>query len=316
MGQDSEAQMATSWLSLPTFVGVAFSGMAIVLGLWGFSRPVLASHQIMILRASFAIASGIAAGAFTGAITADSRKILGVTATGGFALWFLTYLFFPVPDGKLPATICFNLSGQPVLKDMVGLVRFGDENPTIQIRNGQATVSVPAGTVKFDSIVLNDPEYTPYSQGPFPITASRTVDVAVTKKQAPPLDADEFPDPNPELNKISEKLSSPPRRAVQAEDVELIYRNETSRDLNLIILDCSAYLSSGRTTGWKHFPLSPSANFQIYKRFVEGSGWYLFYSLERSTGKKSFLGAKDLFQKAKNKLVIKESPGGLVAVFE
>jgi hypothetical protein len=76
-------------------VGIILLLSAVGMAFWGFGTRDLSQDQRWILRWLFPLASGFGAGAFTGSISAKGRRLtygLLVTATGGFAVWLLTYL--------------------------------------------------------------------------------------------------------------------------------------------------------------------------------------------------------------------------------
>ena len=82
------------WLTF----GAVFSFMIFVLVMVTFFAPENSCDRWTILRFVLPIFSGIAAGAFVGAITAQGSVYqLAVAATGGFAVWLITLLLVGVP---------------------------------------------------------------------------------------------------------------------------------------------------------------------------------------------------------------------------
>lgn len=87
-------------------VGVCLLGFAMALAAWGFSLGTLTPDQRNILLWALPLASGFACTAFAGGISAKAQGFwpgVAVTATGGFAVWFLT-AFLLFPKAAVPAT--------------------------------------------------------------------------------------------------------------------------------------------------------------------------------------------------------------------
>ena len=81
-------------------LGVITLLFALVMVAWGLSVNNLSQSQHWILQWLFPVASGIAAGSFIGSITVKAKGTwpgVVATATGGFALWLITYLLLPKP---------------------------------------------------------------------------------------------------------------------------------------------------------------------------------------------------------------------------
>jgi hypothetical protein len=72
----------------------------------GFSLPTLTPDQQRLLVWALPLASGFSASAFAGSLSARTRDWLpgsAITATGGFAVWFITFFFlFPVSKVQHP----------------------------------------------------------------------------------------------------------------------------------------------------------------------------------------------------------------------
>jgi hypothetical protein len=81
-------------------VGLVLLAAALGFGGWGFHLANLTPDQRLILLWILPLASGFGAGAFAGGISAKARGLIPgviITATGGFAVWLLTYLLLPDP---------------------------------------------------------------------------------------------------------------------------------------------------------------------------------------------------------------------------
>lgn len=76
-------------------VGAVCLALAIGLAIWAFALGTLTPDQRKILLWALPIASGFACSSFAGGISAKAQGIvpgLLVTATGGFAVWLITFL--------------------------------------------------------------------------------------------------------------------------------------------------------------------------------------------------------------------------------
>ena len=76
---------------------------AVGLVIWGFSLGNLTWDQQRLLVWALPLASGFAAAAFAGSINTQARDWipgLAITATGGFAVWLVTF-FFLFPESKV-----------------------------------------------------------------------------------------------------------------------------------------------------------------------------------------------------------------------
>jgi hypothetical protein len=82
-----------------------FCCFAFAIALWGFSLGTLTDDQRRLLVWVLPLASGFAAAAFAGSIFVQARNVVPgivVTATGGFAIWFITFFYlFPERKGSL-----------------------------------------------------------------------------------------------------------------------------------------------------------------------------------------------------------------------
>ncbi len=113
--------------SKPNTVSLVVAGFfaIIVVGLviWAFAIGNLTPDRREILRWGLPIASAIAAGSFTGGIRVTKSVLghLGVAATGGFAVWLITfYVLFSHPPTEMSLTVYVDDdSGRPLKVDGV-----------------------------------------------------------------------------------------------------------------------------------------------------------------------------------------------------
>ncbi len=77
-------------------VGVICFSLAAGLALWAFNITELSVDQRLILLWALPLASGFAAGSFTGSVTVNGQLKSGLTvgAVGGFAVWLITFWFW------------------------------------------------------------------------------------------------------------------------------------------------------------------------------------------------------------------------------
>jgi hypothetical protein len=95
------SEKTPSGFDLPGFaLGSVFLAFTFGVFLWAFAVRDLSSDQRMLMLWLLPIAGGFGSRSFVGAISAKVKKgIPGVivTATGGFAIWLLTYFLLPKP---------------------------------------------------------------------------------------------------------------------------------------------------------------------------------------------------------------------------
>jgi hypothetical protein len=98
-GGNEDDTMGDSPVSMRYFVvGVILLIFAMALAIWGFGIGRLTPDQRFILLWALPLASGFAAGSFTGAIKTEGKRLipgLAIVATGGFAVWLLSYFLLP-----------------------------------------------------------------------------------------------------------------------------------------------------------------------------------------------------------------------------
>lgn len=77
------------------YLGCALLLIAVVLAFWGFSLGELKQDQRRILVWGLPLASGFGSWTFAGGISAKAKSWQGfvISATGGFAVWLLTFFF-------------------------------------------------------------------------------------------------------------------------------------------------------------------------------------------------------------------------------
>ncbi len=79
-------------------VGAVLGGLVICLTIWGFALGTLTADRRLLLHTLIPLGAGFAAGSFTGGLTVDSAKAwqaITVSATGGFGVWLVLFMFFP-----------------------------------------------------------------------------------------------------------------------------------------------------------------------------------------------------------------------------
>lgn len=102
-------------ISWPFFlVGVGLTAFAFYICAKAFDVGTLTNDQRFILLWLFPLASGFLCGSFAGSISAKTKKgYTGwvVAATGGFAVWILSYFLLPSPQPKdyLPNAVSVSL---------------------------------------------------------------------------------------------------------------------------------------------------------------------------------------------------------------
>jgi hypothetical protein len=136
-------------------VGSVLLVVAIVAFFWGFALGNLTPSQHFLLMWLLPLSSGFAAGCFVGSLKATGPiGQIAVTATGGFAVWFLSFLLLPKPVKieKVQDSISVNLTKEMSFRRAsqflaqldgynVALIGFDDAVLNAKINKGQMTAA-------------------------------------------------------------------------------------------------------------------------------------------------------------------------------
>lgn len=149
--ESSPPPVAWPWF----IVGCVLLLVAIVGFFWGFAIRNLTSSQHSLLMWILPLSSGFAAGCFAGSLKATGPVgQIAVTATGGFAVWFLSYFLIPKPSPvappsmsiKMPSNMSFRQAAT-LLADQDGYTAaikgLDDAILNAKIREGQMTAAGP-----------------------------------------------------------------------------------------------------------------------------------------------------------------------------
>jgi hypothetical protein len=95
----AESNQPTGSIGWPWFIiGCVLLVAAIVAFFWAFALGNFTRSQYFLLMWLLPLSSGFAAGCFIGSLKATGPiGQIAVTATGGFAVWFLSFLLLPKP---------------------------------------------------------------------------------------------------------------------------------------------------------------------------------------------------------------------------
>ncbi len=133
-------------------VGCFFLAFAAVMFVWAFQIGTLTPDQRRNLHIILSIASGLAAGSFSGVILVKADGwVPGVvaTATGGFAVWFLSALFLQGPEDPFSVTVQPHGPGGIFDKLLTGAVH-------LQIGSDVRNENIdPKGLARFENIPSN-----------------------------------------------------------------------------------------------------------------------------------------------------------------
>jgi hypothetical protein len=132
--------------------------VAIIAFFWGFALGELKHGQYMLLMWILPLSSGFAAGSFAGSIKATGPiGQIAITATGGFAVWLLSFLLIPKPpktEPPPPPSDSVDLSDGLSLRQAVDVILqpdghsavfkgFDDAILNAKIRQGRVTAGGP-----------------------------------------------------------------------------------------------------------------------------------------------------------------------------
>ncbi len=132
-------------------VGCVFVLFAMSLSIWAFQKPSLAEHQWQALRAVFAVMVGFACGSFAGGkLGIKGKGVLGglmITATGGFAAWYLSASIFFIPQEQVfMHTIYFESTDQTISsKNITGEI-------ALLLDEGRDEEEIEEGTAVFKEV--------------------------------------------------------------------------------------------------------------------------------------------------------------------
>jgi predicted permease len=91
-------------------IGCVLLLVAIVAFFWAFAIRNLTEGQHFLLMWILPLSSGFGVGCFAGSLKATGPVgAFTVTATGGFAVWLLSYYLLPKPSGKAPDSISIKI---------------------------------------------------------------------------------------------------------------------------------------------------------------------------------------------------------------
>jgi hypothetical protein len=242
-------QNAINW---PFFIiGVALLVAALGFAIWTFLLGTLTEDQRLILLWVLPLASGFGSGSFVGSMVAKGKRLftgVGVTATGGFAVWLLSHWLLPMPrPPSKPVTIELLHGAEALAENFEITLLIPPYQPQTAIGKGSVTVQLPSHLAGIERIDVKCPGFIQSEFGPFS-TAQGLVRIQMLEEPPPPLlispcsveeaingfkEAMNVRDPGELILKGS---------AVDSKDVVFYFRNKTNKHLVL-------YLFSG----WKYY---------------------------------------------------------------
>lgn len=180
--------------------------------------------------------------------------------------------------------------------------------------NNVVTVELPVGITEIPLLALACNGYRLSDPPPFAIK-NNLVQLNVSKTSPPPpRRPTAYPDPRSLFNDFPSLNSIVQVPKFSAVDVTFFYRNITSKDLRLLVLDCSHYLSDTAAPGsaWLDWPLPPGDEYQQFDRFErlgETTGWFCF-AVEDQSGNAYPLKCINVFANPTPRMTIFEHPDG------
>ena len=144
----NQAEIVWPWF----IVGCVLLLVAVVAFFWAFALGKLTEGQHFLLMWILPLSSGFAVGCFAGSLKATGPiGAVTATATGGFAVWLLSYFLLPKPSKIAPDSVSANLpamsfrQASKFLADLDGYsASFTGLDDTIlnaQIKSGQMTAA-------------------------------------------------------------------------------------------------------------------------------------------------------------------------------
>jgi hypothetical protein len=108
---DAPPAANTEGIIWPWFIiGCVLLAVAIIAFFWAFALGKLTTGQRFLLMWLLPLSSGFAVGSFAGSLKATGPLgQIAVTATGGFAVWLLSYFLLPKDSNAPPDSISTNL---------------------------------------------------------------------------------------------------------------------------------------------------------------------------------------------------------------
>jgi hypothetical protein len=302
-------------------VGIVLLAAAFGLACWGFSKPSLARHQILIMQWLLPLASGFCAGAFTGGLTFRSRGWLPgvlVTATGGFAVWIITFFQLGRSDPPPDRTVLVQLreNGSTIKRDFV--LTYEDESGvkhSAQGRFGEATINLPGNARTLRNVHAKLPCYQESAHGPFDLIEGRPISLDLVKTvrpMRPPLLPSAFPDPATVIPRAQMPTTAQLNKPPVIDDpgnVVLEYKNVGYEFIHLLLF---SFDSDRKANPWRVLPCDPCVDGHTFNGLTEKTGWFALIG-RKGNGECFFLGCVDLYSKNKTEVTIATENSRLTA---
>jgi pimeloyl-ACP methyl ester carboxylesterase len=202
----------------------------------------------------------------------------------------LRFAFDSVPPDTVPALVQYS-----------GYFNSKGSLLDLNIEAGRATFDLPWSVTNIDSIKLTDKSYMLGSEGPFPLNGE-PITINVASSLVSPESSLGMPDLVTLDGIPTRKEVERIRRSKLPSEVKLFYRNGTSKNIALFVLDLSSYFQNGRQD-WQVWPCPK--DFDVFGGFQEPSqGAFFFVARDLSSGHDHSLGWFSLFEHEENYLEI------------
>jgi CHAT domain len=189
-------------------------------------------------------------------------------------------------------------------------IRYNSTWHDYEVESGKLTLSLPTDVMAFDTIAMRSEGLGTLERGPYAIQSGQPVVVAVTATLGGPNRMPDISiiDDLPAPQTIESKFGQ-----FKPQDVTLHYQNRTGRDLQLFVLDCSAYYTGEPQSGyWRAWPFPATDDPDFFDYFnnwtLTSTGWHSF--VLRDLGRKDrdiSLGSFQLFEQRQWNLSVTES---------
>jgi hypothetical protein len=319
---------------LSLIVGAVCSALMVGLVIVAFVRRNLTEDERFIFLWLLPIVGGIAAGAFFGemSVVDSGWKRLAVSATGGFAVWLLSYWLLPVPK-VTQKTIFVQLLAPPgdVIRGESTLTYLRPNQETDSPKGPDGKITITGFPIDRSALEVTDVANTTFQtkeasekKSPpwrYSIDDQNHVIISMVRKYVPPGEPtkEEILDLIKKANLSRDAILKPAfDDDTKRQKVILTVKNLSGRNLELWAYDCTACYSEGSSGGAPASVFSDllrmssdqtlPREFRHFDFFDNKSGYFalfLRYDSEGAQKGQQFIGIHNLFTPPSRELVIR-----------
>ncbi len=247
---------------------------------------------------------------------------LGLSATGGVAVFIFTYMYPPYwyspssePDKNVSVSI--HSDNEQILKDVDVTYRIGGRTKSASGSQGIAAVTVPAQTETIQEIRVSIPCYAQASTGPFKVVEGRDIKVPLQKVTTPtpdPLPPTAYPDPRnliPSNEWPSPHVLADYKPTPSPDTFVFQHENLTDELAHLMLFNFARHANS--QDPWRVIHADPCDSPNKFSGFQESKGIFAIIAMKRDLSPPVYLGTVDLYAKPLTKLRLKSTDSVLSA---